>query len=72
MLGEMDVLTLHAAGLGEEEDEDVLRLAVGEGRTVLTHDTKTMPGAIKRLMASGETVPRLILVPQRMAVGGCG
>jgi predicted nuclease of predicted toxin-antitoxin system len=66
VVDQLDERSLRDVGLAEADDEDVLRFALREERTLLTHDTKTMPGLIERLMRSGDPVPHVILVPQRM------
>jgi hypothetical protein len=50
------------------EDPDVLALAAGLGRVLVSHDRKTMPGHFYRFLEKGDS-PGLILVPQVLAIG---
>lgn len=49
-------------------DEQVLALAAEQGRVLVTHDRKTMPGHFERFIAT-RTSPGLIIVSQSLAVG---
>ena len=60
--------TASAAGLAGLRDEDVLVMAAREGRALVTHDRKTMPGHFSRFMAT-ETSPGVFIIPQHLAIG---
>jgi hypothetical protein len=49
-------------------DRQVLALAVGQGRVLVSHDFKTMPGHF-RVFSRERVSPGLILIPQRLPIG---
>jgi Domain of unknown function (DUF5615) len=53
----IDFQTAHAARLDGFDDEGVLRLATSQSRILVSHDKRTMPGALKSFIASGGTSP---------------
>ena len=60
--------TTSAAGLASLRDEDVLAVAAREGRALVTHDRKTMPGHFSRFMTAA-TSPGVFIIPQHLASG---
>ena len=52
-------------GLQGLSDEQVLALAAQEGRILVTHDYRTMPGHFARFIATA-TSPGVIILSQRM------
>ena len=60
---EIDFQTAHEAGLGGMKDFEVLALAASEGRILVTHDRRTMPGHFGKFVESGNS-PGLFIVPQ--------
>jgi hypothetical protein len=64
----LDVVRVQEVSLSGADDPTVLAWAAGEGRIVLSHDTRTMSGhAFDRILA-GEPMPGLFLVPQTMLI----
>lgn len=62
----IDFQTAHAAGLVALGDQQVLAVAASEGRILVTHDRKTMPGHFAEFIAT-QTSPGVIVVPQKIA-----
>ena len=60
----VDFLTAHTAGLRSLRDTEVLRLAAGQNRVLVSHDVGTMPAAFQTFSTSGERCPGVFLVPQ--------
>ena len=58
----IDFQTAQAARLDGLDDEAVLRHAASESRILVSHDKRTMPGALASFIASGGTSPGLFLV----------
>ena len=56
------------AGSNGKDDLTVLEIAAGDGRILVSHDARTMPGYFRTFIARQES-PGLILVPQRAALG---
>lgn len=64
----MDFQTASAAGLHKGvPDEQVLALAAGEGRIVVSHDFATMPNHFANFVI-GQSSPGLILISQSFSV----
>jgi Domain of unknown function (DUF5615) len=68
-LPELDFVTVRQVGLAGFADPLLLRWAVQNDRTTLTHDIKTMLPDAVQLLQGGETIAGLILVPQTLRVG---
>jgi hypothetical protein len=64
---EIDFKTAEEAELGGLSDEVVLARAAADGRVLVSHDGKTMPGHFADLIASGES-PGLLIIPQKLDV----
>jgi hypothetical protein len=64
---EIDFRTASSAGLGRLSDREVLELAAGDGRVLVTHDSKTMPRHFAEFIES-QTSPGVIVVPQHIPV----
>jgi hypothetical protein len=65
----IDFQTAQAVRLDGLDDEAVLRLAASQSRILVSHDKRTMPGALASLVASGGTSPGVLLViPQNAPV----
>lgn len=64
---EIDFQTAGAAGLRGLNDGVVLARAAADGRLLVSHDGKTMPGHFAGFIASTES-PGLLLVPQKLNV----
>jgi hypothetical protein len=65
----IDFQTAQSAKLDGIPDEDVLALASGQDRILVTHDKRTMPGALAEFQAQGGHSPGVLLViPQSAPV----
>jgi hypothetical protein len=65
----IDFQTTQAARLDGLDDEAVLRLAASQSWILVSHDKRTMPGALKSLVASGGTSPGVLLaIPQNVPI----
>ena len=58
----VDFQTAHSARLDGLNDDAVLRLASAQSRILVTHDKRTMPGALASFVAAGGTSPGVLLV----------
>ena len=50
-------------------DPEVLELAAKEGRILVTHDRRTMPGHFRDRLESGESSPGVFIVSQFEPIG---
>jgi hypothetical protein len=50
-------------------DDEILAAAAARGMVVVSHDVNTMTTAHRRLVATAEAAPGLILVPQGLPIG---
>jgi predicted nuclease of predicted toxin-antitoxin system len=66
---QLDFVIPSHAGLAGLKDSELLRWAAQEDRTILTHDIKTMPPFAKQLLAQGEPMAGVIVVPDRLGIG---
>jgi len=64
----VDFQDAHAAGVIGLPDPDVLHKAADLGRTLISHDRKTMPTHLTRFLDSRSS-PGLIIVPQDLDIG---
>ena len=64
-----DLLSVRDAGLAGRPDSFLLSWAVQQDRTILTHDKKTLTKDAEQLVAKGEPMAGVILVPHRLAMG---
>lgn len=65
----VDFQTAPALGLHlAVQDEHVLALAADQGRTLVTHDRKTMPPHFEHFIAHHQS-PGLIVISQSLAIG---
>ena len=62
----VDFLTAHAAGLRKMKDPEVLALAAGQGRVLVSHDVGTMPAHFRQFIADGKHCAGVFLVPQTL------
>ena len=62
----IDIQTAQAAGLPHRTDPQVLAIAAGEGRILLTHDHKTMPRHFGDYIANNSS-PGLLVIPQHIS-----
>ncbi len=59
----MDIQTAAEAGTIGLSDPLVLAHAAAQGRILLSHDSRTMPGHFSAFLNAGHSSPGLILVP---------
>ena len=64
----VDFQTAVTAGLQGLADPGVLLLAARNGRVLVSHDRRTLPGHLKKFIES-ETSPGVIIVSQRLPLG---
>lgn len=64
----VDFQSASALGLHDVDDPDVLALAAGEGRILVTHDRKTMPDHFREFISSRDS-PGIIIVSQSLPIG---
>lgn len=65
----IDFQTAQAARLDDLDDEAVLGLAASQSRILVSHDKRTIPGALASFVASGGTSPGVLLVvPQNAPI----
>jgi uncharacterized protein DUF5615 len=65
----LDFLTAHAAGLRGMSDSDVLALAAGQQRVLVSHDVGTMPAHFRAFKEAGKHSAGVFLVSQDLDVG---
>ena len=63
----IDFLTAEAADLVGRKDPEVLAVAAGEGRVLVSHDQKTMPRHFAEFIAHTPS-PGLLLIPQHLPI----
>jgi hypothetical protein len=61
----IDFISAHSAKLEGLSDFDVLAIAAGQGRILVTHDFRTMPRHFAEFLATGATSPGVFLVKQQ-------
>jgi hypothetical protein len=65
----IDFLTAHAAGLRRMKDPEVLALAAGQQRVLVSHDVGSMPAHFRKFTDEGKHSAGVSLVPQSLEVG---
>jgi hypothetical protein len=68
-LAEQNFLSVRDARLAGQPDSFLLKWALQENRTILTHDLRTMTKDAEELVARGEPMAGLIFVPNKMPIG---
>lgn len=63
---QLDVVTAFEIGMSAATDLELLTWAAKEGRVIVTHDRKTMPGHAAALMGKGENIAGLFVVLRSM------
>jgi predicted nuclease of predicted toxin-antitoxin system len=58
----LDLVRVQDAGLQRAPDPDILEWAASQGRILLTHDWKTVPGFAYDRVAGGEPMPGVLVV----------
>jgi hypothetical protein len=64
----LDAVTAHEIGLSEASDPELLEWAAAEGRIVVTHDRKTMPGHAAHRIAAGARMTGVFVVPRQLPI----
>lgn len=64
----LDAITAREVGLSEAPDPELLIWAAKEGRIIITHDGRTMPGHAADLMNAGETIAGVIVISRRIPI----
>lgn len=65
----LDWVRVQNVGLSGCQDEQILQFAAVNRRVVLTRDVSTMTAAAYRRVQQAESMPGLIVVPHRVAIG---
>ena len=65
----IDFLTAHAAGLRKMNDLEVLALAAGQQRVLVSHDVGTIPPHFRKFRNDGKRSAGVFLVPQSLDIG---
>ena len=65
----IDFLSAHAAGLRRMKDPEVLALAAGQQRVLVSHDVGTMPENFRKFRNAGKRSAGVFLVPQSLDIG---
>ncbi len=65
----VDFLTAEAAGLRSLKDPQVLDLAAGQQRVLVTHDVGTMPAHFREFSLAGKHSAGVVFVPQGLDIG---
>jgi hypothetical protein len=65
----LDWVRVQSVGLSSSPDESILKFAAENQRVVLTRDVSTMIPAAYVRIERAESMPGLIVVPHRMAIG---
>ncbi len=68
-LPQLNLLTVLGVGLAGITDPELLAWAAGEGRVLLTHDTRTMKRHAYARVAAGEPMAGVLEIPDLMAIG---
>jgi len=68
-VSEVDLVRVQDVGLMGMGDPDVLAWAAKEGRLLLTHDRKTVPGFAYSRVAAGEPMPGVLVLPTLLPIG---
>lgn len=63
----IDFQTAGSAGLASRNDQEVLDIAARDGRLLVTHDQKTMPGHFAEFITRA-TSPGMLVIPQHLSV----
>jgi predicted nuclease of predicted toxin-antitoxin system len=59
---DLDIVRVQDVGLSRTHDPEILAWASDEGRIMLTHDRRTMPGFAYERMATGESIASIIVM----------
>jgi len=67
-ISELDFITAYQGGLSTATDPALLAWAAQEKRLLVTHDWRTMPSHAATLIAAGESIAGLLVVPRRLPI----
>ena len=65
----LEISRVQDVGLSGANDPTILAWAAQEERILLTHDFRTMPQHVTKMLAIGENIIGIIVVPQSMSIG---
>ena len=65
----IDFLTAHTAGLRNMNDPEVLELAAGQQRVLVSHDSGTMPAHSRAFTNAGKRRAGVFLIAQTLDIG---
>lgn len=65
---EIDIVRVQDVGLRTADDPEVLQWAADDGRILITHDLKTIPGFVGDRLIAGLPMPGVILVPSTLPI----
>ena len=65
----LDFVLVHDVGLTSQPDPMLLKWAASNHRSIMTQDVKTMRPYAEQLVAQGEPMAGLIVVPQSLPIG---
>lgn len=68
-VAELDIVRVQDAGLSGAGDPAVLAWAAEQGRVLLTHDVRTMPGFARSRIEAKLPMPGLFVVPLHEPIG---
>ena len=68
-LPDLDIVRVQDVGLSGADDPTVLAWAASEARVLLTHDVSTMTQHALDRVALGQSMPGVIVIHQRLALG---
>src|SRR5690349_12559766 len=66
---DLDSVTAYEVGLSGAADPELLIWAAKEKRVLISHDRTTMPKHAAELIAKGEAIAGVIIVPRRLSIG---
>lgn len=65
----VDIVRVQDIGLSGRDDPTVLEQAARLGRVLLTHDAATVPDFAYARVSAGQSMPGVLVVQRRMAIG---
>lgn len=66
---ELDIVRVQDGEMYRADDPEMLAWVAGEGRILLTHDIKTVPGHAYDRVRAGKPMPGVFAIPQDAPVG---
>ncbi len=69
LVPDVDLVTAHDAGISYLKDPDLLLWTAKHGRILITHDKRTIPDELEKLVSSGVELPGVILVAKKASIG---